>query len=176
MTVVTSALNRGALPAPDDFYQENVEHYRRSGNKARGTCPFHQSTNRRSHSRPLSLDLGKGLFYCHVCNLGGDILKFVMLRDNCGFIVAARRVGVLRPLSQAEAEVYWRERHAQQERQRRREADFREHLELLLREMEIAEATRDWALQHHHDEVQDLAEELIARVGADYVLLKAGML
>jgi DNA primase len=177
MNAYVSALDRGALPAPDDFYQKNVERYRRSGNRARGVCPFHYSPHRgRFCSTPLSIDLTRGLWHCFVCDLGGDILSFVMLRDNCSFIVAARRLGVLRSMSQTEVELYQHERQAQQERQRRREAEFCEHLQLLLREMEIYEATRDWAFEHHHDEVQDLAEELIDRVGGEYILLKAGML
>jgi hypothetical protein len=86
-------LDRGRLPTPDDFYRHNVQHYRRFGRKARGICPFHQSSHR---STPLSIDLDRGLFNCFVCGRGGDILSFVQLRDNVSFKQAAEILGAWR--------------------------------------------------------------------------------
>jgi hypothetical protein len=169
-----SVLDRSQLPAPDAFYRQNLEQYRQYGSKARATCPFHTSSNR--HSTSLSIDLDRGLFHCFRCGAGGDIVKFLMLRDNCDFITAAKTLGVLRPLSRVEAQVYWHDRDAKQARQQRKDDEFYEWLELLLKEMEIYESVRDWAFRHHHDELYDLAEQLIVAVGADFVLLKADAL
>jgi hypothetical protein len=165
------------LPAPDVFYRQNVEGYRRYGNRGRGVCPFCQSLNRgRFHSKPFSVDLTRSLFHCFKCDAGGDIVKFVMLRDSCTFIEAAKKLGALRPLDPVEAEAYRRDRDAKQARQQRKDDDFYEWLQLLLKEMKICEGVRDWAFQCHHDELYDLAEQAIDAVGGDYVLLKAGML
>ena len=176
-TLAQFSLDRSRLPAPDVFYRENVERYRRYGSKARAACPFHPSSHRgRFRSTPLSIDLNRGLWHCFRCDAGGDIIEFVKLRDGVDFITAAKSLGAWRPLSQVEAQVYWRDRNANQARRRRKDDDFYEWLELLLKEMEIYESLRDWAFRRHADELQELAEELIALVGADYVLLKAGAL
>jgi hypothetical protein len=176
-TLAQFSLDRSRLPAPDVFYRENVERYRRYGSKARAACPFHPSENRgRPHSRPMSLDLNRGLFHCFSCGVSGDIVEFVKLRDGVDFITAARKLGALRPLGRVEAKAYQAARNARQARQRRKDDDFYAWVELLLKEMEIYESLRDWAFRRHADELQELAEELIALVGADYVLLKAGAL
>jgi len=173
MTIHSSVLDRAALPAPDAFFRQNVTGYRRFGDKARSRCPFHPAPHHRSHSKPFSIDLIRGLFNCFVCGRGGDILSFVQLRDGVNFVTAAKTLGAWRPLSRVEAKVFWRARDAKQARQQRQDDEFYQELQLLLREMEIAEATRDWAARQGHDEVQDLAEQLIDLVGGDYILAKA---
>ncbi|MFQ5701228.1 MAG: DNA primase, partial [Acidobacteriota bacterium] len=58
---------------------------KRAGRKFRGLCPFH------SEKTPsFYLDEEKGLFYCFGCQTGGDVFKFVMLRENVEFLEAAR--------------------------------------------------------------------------------------
>ncbi len=58
---------------------------KRAGRKFRGLCPFH------SEKTPsFYLDDEKGLFYCFGCQTGGDLFKFVMLRENVEFLEAAR--------------------------------------------------------------------------------------
>jgi hypothetical protein len=77
-------------------------------------------------------------------------------------------------LSRVETEVYWHERNARQTRQQRRDDDFYEWLQLLLKEMQTYEALHDWAIRHHESELQSLTEELITITGGDYILLKVG--
>jgi DNA primase len=175
VSIAHSVLDRAALPAPDVFFRRNVPHYRRTGGKARGTCPFHhQSPKRRGlfHSLPFSMNLSIGLWHCFVCGLGGDVIEFVKLRDGVDFMSAARTLAVLRPLGKLEAQIYWRDRDAKQARLRRKDDDFYQSVQLLLREMELYESVRDWAFRQHHAELQDLTQQLIDAVGADYILTK----
>ncbi len=58
---------------------------KRAGRKFRGLCPFHPEKTPSFH-----VDDAKGLFYCFGCQAGGDIFKFVMLRENLDFPQAAR--------------------------------------------------------------------------------------
>ncbi len=173
VSLTHSILDRSALPVADIFYRANVPHYRRYGRKARGFCPFHQSSNRgRFRSTPFSVDIERGLFHCFSCGVGGDVVEFVKLRDGVDFITAARTLGALRPLGQVEAQVYWRDRDAKKAIRQRKDDAFCESLELLLKEMLIYEAVRDWAFRQCQGELQSLAEQLITAVGADYVRLK----
>ncbi len=43
-------------------------------------CPFHQDD-----SPSLSIDEGKQVWFCHGCNVGGDALNYVMLRQGMTF-------------------------------------------------------------------------------------------
>ena len=58
---------------------------KRAGRKFRGLCPFHAEK-----TPSFYLDDEKGLFYCFGCQTGGDVFKFVMLRENVEFLEAAR--------------------------------------------------------------------------------------
>src|SRR5262245_51865121 len=66
---------------------------KRVGRKLRGLCPFHPEK-----TPSFYLDDTKGLFYCFGCQAGGDLFKFVMLRENVEFMDAvkllARRTGI----------------------------------------------------------------------------------
>ena len=56
---------------------------RRSGASWTGLCPFHDDR------RPsLVVSDGVGLWYCHACQEGGDVLSFVMRRTDCRFVEA----------------------------------------------------------------------------------------
>lgn len=69
---------------------------KRAGRKFRGLCPFHAEK-----TPSFYLDDEKGLFYCFGCQTGGDVFKFVMLRENVEFLEAARllarRAGIAIP-------------------------------------------------------------------------------
>lgn len=69
---------------------------KKSGRKYRGLCPFH---NEKTPS--FYVDESKQLFYCFGCGTGGDLFKFVMLRESVEFPEAlrflARRAGISVP-------------------------------------------------------------------------------
>ncbi len=66
---------------------------KKAGRKYRGLCPFH---NEKTPS--FYVDENKQLFYCFGCGAGGDVFKFVMLRESVEFPEAlrllARRAGI----------------------------------------------------------------------------------
>lgn len=60
---------------------------RKSGQQYVGFCPFHD--NRRTPA--LVVWPEAGLWKCYgVCNMGGDVIAFVMKRDQCDFVTALR--------------------------------------------------------------------------------------
>ena len=68
----------------------------RSGNSFRGLCPFHKETAPSFHVIPA-----KGIFHCFGCKAGGDVFKFVQLREGVSFPEAVRlladRAGIAIP-------------------------------------------------------------------------------
>jgi len=65
-----------------------------------GLCPFHAD-----HKPSLNVNPVKQIFKCFACGAGGDVFKFVQLRENVGFADAverlAQRAGIkLEPLRQ----------------------------------------------------------------------------
>lgn len=73
-------------------------HLKKAGRKYRGLCPFHPEK-----TPSFYIDDVKGLFYCFGCQAGGDVFKFVMLREGVEFPEAsrllARKAGVSVPES-----------------------------------------------------------------------------
>ena len=71
---------------------------KRVGRKLRGLCPFHPEK-----TPSFYVDDSKGLFYCFGCQAGGDLFKFIMMRENVEFLDAvkllARRSGIPIPES-----------------------------------------------------------------------------
>ncbi len=61
---------------------------KRSGNKLKGLCPFHQEK-----TPSFYVDETKQLFYCFGCGKGGDAFKFLMMQEKVEFIEAARMLG-----------------------------------------------------------------------------------
>lgn len=59
-------------------------------------CPFHTD-----HDPSLRLSVAKQLWYCDVCQKGGDVFKFVQLHEGVRFPGAlaflAERAGIRRP-------------------------------------------------------------------------------
>src|SRR5678809_1721515 len=53
---------------------------KRRGKDYVGLCPFHQEK-----SPSFSVNPAKQLFFCYGCKAGGDVFKFVMLRDRVEF-------------------------------------------------------------------------------------------
>ncbi len=51
-----------------------------SGDVLAAICPFHED-----HSPSLAVTPSAGLFYCHACQVGGDVIDFVMMVSRVGF-------------------------------------------------------------------------------------------
>jgi len=65
-------------------------HLRRSGNRHVGLCPFHQEK-----TPSFQVDADNQLYYCFGCGSGGDVLSFVMRRQNLTFADAVKHLSEL---------------------------------------------------------------------------------
>lgn len=54
-----------------------------SGDALSAICPLHED-----HRPSLSITPSRGLFYCHACRVGGDVIDFVMLVSHVPFMEA----------------------------------------------------------------------------------------
>lgn len=110
----------------------------RRGREFVGLCPFHPD-----HNPSLSVNPQKGIFKCWSCGAGGDVIRFVQLRDRVGFREAldalARRAGI--ELRAAPAE--------------RRQSQLREEIQ----------AAVAWARRHFQ---RNLAAETVGRRAREY--------
>ena len=74
-----------------------------TGSKYRALCPFHAEK-----TPSFYVDADKQLFYCFGCSTGGDVFKFLMLRERVSFPEAAetlaRRFGIPVPEGQGRFE------------------------------------------------------------------------
>ena len=73
----------------------------KKGKEMLGLCPFHAD-----HRPSLNVSPAKQIFKCYACGAGGDVFKFVQLRENLSFSQAierlAQRAGIkLEPLRSA---------------------------------------------------------------------------
>jgi len=59
----------------------------KKGKEYIGLCPFHDD-----HKPSLSVDPKKGVWYCHSCDIGGDVIKFIRLKDIIPFEEAVKRL------------------------------------------------------------------------------------
>jgi DNA primase len=77
---------------------------KKMGTSWKGLCPFHQEK-----TPSFNVRSEPAVFHCFGCGEGGDVFKFVMLREQVGFPEAietlARRFGVTIPESQGRSEV-----------------------------------------------------------------------
>ncbi len=86
-----------------DVISEHVN-LTRKGREMVGLCPFHDD-----HRPSLCVNGAKQIFKCFACGAGGDVFKFVQMRENLDFPQAierlAERVGIkLRPLKSAKGQ------------------------------------------------------------------------
>ena len=68
---------------------EGYTKLRRSGRELVGLCPFHTETH-----PSFSVNPEKGLFYCHGCHEGGDVIAFVMKAEDLSFKDAVAHLGL----------------------------------------------------------------------------------
>lgn len=52
-----------------------------------GCCPFHGEK-----TPSFAVNPGKNMFYCFGCHEGGDVFRFIMKIENCGFVDALKRL------------------------------------------------------------------------------------
>jgi len=60
---------------------------KRKGREMVGLCPFHED-----HRPSLNVNPDKQIFKCFACGAGGDVFKFVQMRENLTFPQAIRRL------------------------------------------------------------------------------------
>ena len=59
----------------------------KKGKEMVGLCPFHAD-----HRPSLYVSPAKQIFKCYACGAGGDVFKFVQLRENLSFSQAIERL------------------------------------------------------------------------------------
>jgi hypothetical protein len=64
---------------------EDYIHLRRAGKEHTGLCPFHAEK-----TASFFVNEHKGLFYCHGCHVGGDVIKFIELIEKVNFQEACK--------------------------------------------------------------------------------------
>ncbi len=69
-----------------DVVAEHVS-LKRKGREMIGLCPFHED-----HRPSMSVSPSKQIFKCFACGAGGDVLKFVQMRENLTFPQAVERL------------------------------------------------------------------------------------
>src|SRR5688500_4527498 len=72
---------------------------RKMGVTYKGLCPFHGEKTPSFNVNP-----DKGFFKCFGCGVGGDVIKFVELRDRVGFSEAVKTLAARFGMSVPEAE------------------------------------------------------------------------
>ena len=82
----------------NDIVDVISEHIRltKKGTQMVGLCPFHDD-----HRPSLYISIAKQIFKCFACGAGGDVFKFVQMRENLNFPQAierlAQRAGIALP-------------------------------------------------------------------------------
>jgi DNA primase len=69
-----------------DVISEHVS-LKRKGREMVGLCPFHED-----HRPSLNVNPAKQIFKCFACGAGGDVFKFVQMRENLSFPQAIERL------------------------------------------------------------------------------------
>ncbi|GAH69598.1 unnamed protein product, partial [marine sediment metagenome] len=69
-----------------DVISEHVS-LKKKGREMVGLCPFHDD-----HRPSLNVNVNKQIFKCFACGAGGDVLKFVQMRENLTFPQAIQRL------------------------------------------------------------------------------------
>lgn len=153
-----SHFDRALLPPPQAFYQTELGKLSRpSRGWARTICPFHGGTNKTA----FSINLQGGGFFCHNCGVhGGDIVDFVMQRDNLDFKRAARHFGAWRdemtPAERTELRRLQAERQRQRDEQAAQKELERQQLLALRDEIHLhTRLMREISQQLRHDPEND---------------------
>lgn len=79
---IDTAVIKANIPI-DEVVRKAVPKLIGSGDTLSALCPFHED-----HRPSLSVTRSTGLFYCHACRTGGDVIDFVRLLSSVGFVEA----------------------------------------------------------------------------------------
>src|ERR1700726_4213836 len=71
----------------DEVVGEYLQLRNAGGGSLKGLCPFHEEKTPSFNVTPA-----RGLFYCHGCAEGGDVIKFVQKIDGLSFVEAVERL------------------------------------------------------------------------------------
>ena len=86
---------------------------KKRGHNFWGCCPFHGEK-----TPSFAVNPEKNMFYCFGCHEGGDVFKFIMKSENCGFLDAvkllANKYNIPIPETQKNAQELARERQLQE--------------------------------------------------------------
>ncbi len=77
------------VQAANDIVDVISEHVNltRKGKEMVGLCPFHED-----HKPSMNVNPDKQIFKCFACSAGGDVIKFVQMREGLSFIRAVERL------------------------------------------------------------------------------------
>ena len=116
----------------------------KKGKEMAGLCPFHED-----HRPSMYVNEVKQIFKCFACSAGGDVFKFVQMRENLTFPQAierlAERVGIeLKQVRSARGQK--KQEHADVDPNRLAKANVwaAEHFEQNLRDKQKGESTRNY--------------------------------
>ena len=71
----------------DEVIGEYLQLRNAGGGSVKGLCPFHEEKTPSFNVTP-----SRGLWYCHGCGEGGDVIKFVQKIDALSFIEAVEKL------------------------------------------------------------------------------------
>lgn len=118
------------------------------------------------------MDLSTGLSHYFSCNASGDMIQFVMLRDQANFVESCKNLGVWRSSDPAEAKAWRRAREVKQAAERAKDDAYVKAVEELLKEMEREESILRAAEAAGDAERAAIAQGQIDHIGGRFLLLK----
>lgn len=87
----TSTFDRSLLPPIASYLQEQGIRTAGRGRHMRADCDLADH----SHRLSMTVDTERGLWHCHGCGIGGDVLELHRRRTGLSFVEAARDLGAL---------------------------------------------------------------------------------
>jgi len=139
---------------------------KKKGKYYTGSCPFHQD---RKPSFTVTPD--KQIFHCFGCNTGGNVFKFLMLKENLTFIEAvgllAQKAGIALPSADSPAE---REKERRRDRLRQINNLAKDYFCYIFQHHDAAEEARRYLAG------RGLTREVLERFQVGYALPEWGSL
>jgi hypothetical protein len=89
----SSKFNRDLLPPPRTFYEREGYSIGKSNSSGWAMCKGQPPCHKSKSGKSFSINVNHGGFYCHGCGAKGDIFAYVMMRDGCNFVTAAKVLG-----------------------------------------------------------------------------------